>query len=250
MALKDAINNKFLTGVYLRVVDNNDITLSPTYRVGSRVGVEIINHDNTTDYALDINILSTDKIERDRVESLTSMLLGAGVWVDTLSDDETLTGRLTVENPKIVRKQITISGNVITHYHMTTKLVDFEENTAEFEVVMSFIDKEYLHGFSVFHDQVLTAHNIKKLVKLISTNSFGELPMLASYDGKYVRTNIKPYGYGDMLSISDNNVLIVHGYEGRIGVDISDSHTTIEITNSGYIMDIELKDKTHLYVYM
>ncbi len=250
MALKDVINKKFLTGVYIRVVDDNDITLSPTYRIGSRVGIDIINHDKETDYVLDINILSTDKIERDRVEALTSMLLGSGVWVDTLSDDETITGRLTVENPTVTMNKLTISGNVITQYHLLTTLTDLEENTAKFEVVMSFIDKEYLHGLSVFHDKILTTNNIKKLVKLIATNTFGELPIIASYDGKYVRTNIKPYGYGDMLSVSDNNILIVHGYEGRIGVDITNSHTTIEITNSGYIMDIELKDKTHLYVYM
>lgn len=250
MGLKESIEEKFLTGVYIRVVDDNDITLSPTFRINSRVGIETIKKDIGSDYVLSVGISYTDKIERDRLEALTSMLLGAGVWVDTDSDDGLISGKLTVESPSIKTTHITVSGVKITQHTLTTTLVDLEENTAEFEVKMTFVDKEYLHGLSVFHDKVITPSNLKKLSKLISTNSFGELPMIASFDGKFVRTNIKPYGYGDMLNVSDNNVLIVHGYDGRIGVDISSSHTSIEITNSGYIMDIELKDKTHLYVYM
>lgn len=249
MVLKNIIENKekFLTGVYLRVLDDLDYTLSPTYRVDSRVGISVLDNN---DYVLDLDILALDNIEMDRADVFTKMLRGSNVWVDNTDDSNIVSGRLTIEKPKIKHSVITILTKKIHQYTLNSVLTDLENNEVNFEVTLTFLDKEYLHGLSVFNDKVLTPSNLKKLVPLLSTNAFGELPILASYDGKYVRQNIKPYGYSDMISISENNILIVHGYDGRIGVDLTGSHTTISITNSGYIMNIELKDKTHLFVYM
>lgn len=249
MVLKNIIENKekFLTGVYLRVLDDLDYTLSPTYRVDSRVGIDILENN---DYVLDLSILALDNIEMDRADVFTKMLRGSNVWVDSTEESASISGRLTLENPKIKHSTITISSEKIHQYTLNSVLTDLEGNSVNFEVVLTFLDKEYLHGLSVFNEKSLTPSNLKKLVPLISTNSFGELPILASYDGNYVRQNIKPYGYSDMLSVSENNILIVHGYDGRIGVDLTGSHTEVSITNSGYIMNIELKDKTHLFVYM
>lgn len=249
MVLKDIIEKKekFLTGVYLRVLDDLDYTLSPTYRVDSRVGIEVLDNK---DYVFDLSILALDNIEMDRVDVFTKMLRGSNVWVDNDGSASGISGRLTVESPKIKHSTVTIAGEKIHQYTLMSVLTDLEGNKVNFEVILTFLDKEYLHGLSVFNDKKLTPSHVKKLVPLISTNSFGELPILASYDGKYVRQNIKPYGYSDMLSVSENNILIVHGYDGRIGVDLTGSHTEVSITNSGYIMNIELKDKTHLFVYM
>ena len=246
--ISDMIDSKFLIGAYLKVEDDLDTELSPTYRIDQRV----LYTDLGDDSEFEIVIRANDQIERDRVEVLVDLLRQATVWTDTdnnYEDPEQVIGTLTMEHPEARITSSKVSGVQIHHLTLKSVIEDSSGATGHLSLRLSFIDKQMLHGLSIFHDKVITPRSMPELAYLISTNAFGEMPVLATYDGKYTKTIVTPYGYGDTLTVT-NGVMTVYGYTSTIAVDLEGSHTKITITDSGYTMDVELKDKTHLYIYL
>lgn len=97
--ITDMIDSKFLIGAYLKVEDDLDTELSPTYRIDQRV----LYTDLGDDSAFEIVIRANDQIERDRVEVLVDLLRQATVWTDTdnnYEDPEQVIGTLTMEHPR------------------------------------------------------------------------------------------------------------------------------------------------------
>lgn len=238
--LKNYSDNKYLVGVSFVRVDSLG-AIDRVLKVDPRVNVTI--EDSST--KLDLSFMTISDADEDSVDDLIVPLEEHDMWQYYVTDDKFRSGTLDVSSREAFKYKKTIDKKTI--YSLMYK-IDLGES-GQYTLSLNYTEQRYLHGMSMFTNTVYSMSTINALLPYIVHNGLGELPIFSTYTSSISQMNLYPYGFADMVYISDE-VLVINSVGGRIGLDIKGAHGIIKITDTGYVLDITLRDDSVLSIYM
>ena len=238
-AFKNAVDKKFLIGVSLSSVDHQGLA-DRMFRVEPEA---VISFDKDRVIAsIVINPLDEDDVTD--TDNLISILRDGDAWVDIDRDNFVGELHLTMETPD--KKVITIAGKQITSFQFHISIAE----NVEYVVTFYFSEVRYLHGLSMFYDKKLGSQALDKLMPLLTTNAFGESPVLVRYTTKKGLFTLTPDGLTDMVYVNPKtHVWLINTTTSRLGLDMEHVSGYITITDKGYLLSATLKDGSLLEIF-
>jgi len=237
---KNAVNNYHLVGISLKSLNNLGLA-DRAFNLGSDTEVTF-DKDRTL---VRLGFTTYDNVERDDADNIISLLGSVGLWNNI--DEDYLVGEVILKDNNPDYEKITIKGRSVYQYSFKINLD--EDGKVSYLLTLTFTEKRYLHGLSLFSDLNLTRANLDKLIPLVINNAFGEVPTLFRYKAKGVLMNLTPNGLTDTIYVSPSNVWLINTTTGRVGIDTEGAKGNITITNTGYVISITLKNKGTLEIF-
>lgn len=238
--LKNYSDNKYLLGVSFARVDSLG-AIDRILKVDPRIIVSI--DDSKID--LNMSFLTVSDADNDTVDDLITSLEEDDRWEYYTTTDRFRSGTLNVSGFDTFRYKKSIDKKSIYTLLFRVDLGD----SGKYTLALNYSDTRYLHGLSMFSDTKYSMSTLNQLLPYIIHNGLGELPIFSTYITDIAQINLYPYGFVDMISIS-NNILIINSVGGRIGVDVKGAHGIIKATDTGYVLTITMKDNSVLNIYM
>lgn len=238
--LKNYADNKHLLGISLVRVDSLG-AIDRVLRVDPRAYITIDNDS----IKVDLSFLTISDADEDAVDDLVIPLEEKDFWEYYTTTDKFRSGTMDLSSLPAFKYKKSIDKKTI--YTLLYK-IDLGDS-GQYTLALNYSDERYLHGLSMFTDTLYPMSTIKALLPYIINNGLGELPIFSTYVSKLSQMNLYPYGFADMVYISDD-VLVINSVGGRIGLDIKNAHGIIHITDTGYALTIHLRDESTLNIFM
>lgn len=237
---KKSVDNYHLVGLSLKSLNNIGLA-DRAFNLGS--DTEVTFDKGRT--LVRLGFTTYDNVAKDDAENIISLLKGADLWND-ISEDY-LIGEVILLDKDPDYEKVTIKGRSIYQYSFKINLDD--DGTVAYLLTLTFTEKRYLHGLSLFNGVDLTRTNLDKLIPLVINNAFGEVPTLFRYKARGVVMNLTPSGLTDTVYVTPSNVWLINTTTSRVGIDTEGARGKVTITNTGYVISITLKNKGTLEIF-